>query len=662
MKTPTTSDTCSLLSTALLGIGLLVAPGRSCAAEASPAAHDGRWTTEHAWTWYRSQPWLIGFNYIPAAAINTTEMWQRNTFDPKTIDSELALAEQIGFNCARVFVQYLVWENDAQGLEKRLDQFLALAHRHGFRTVFVLFDECAFSTMTEPFLGKQPDVLPGEYANGWIPSPGPKRVLDRSAWPKLEAYVRAVVGRFRSDPRVLAWDVYNEPSNTGMGNKSLPLVEAAFAWARQADPSQPLTVAVWGGTPESTRACLELSDVISFHCYGKAPELERKIKELQGELRPILCTEWLNRPLGSLAETCLPVLARERVGAFHWGLVNGKTQTQFPWGSKAGAAEPKVWQHDLFRKDHSPYDEKELALFRETIRRASGGVPPKQPPAAPASDSAGPAGIWDRQNLTAWCVVPFDARERGPEERAQMLHRLGFRNFAYDWRPKDVPAFDAEVEAMEAHGIRLVAWWFPTDAADPTARTILEVIKRHGIHPQLWVMGGGPPTRTEQDQQQRVEQEAERIRKMVELAAPYGCQVELYNHNGWFGQPDNEVAVIERLKQAGVTNVGMIYNFSHGHADVAQFPAIWKRIQPYVVAVNVTGMVMTEKLIPPSQGDHELDMLRTIQQSGWRGPVGLIAEQGGAAEVTLSNNLRGLDWLRKELAKPGSGGPRPQLP
>jgi hypothetical protein len=105
----------------------------------------------------------------------------------------------------------------------------------------------------------------------------------------------------------------------------------------------------------------------------------------------------------------------------------------------------------------------------------------------------------------------------------------------------------------------------------------------------------------------------------------------------------------------------MVYNFSHGHDDIADFAAIWKRIQPYVVAVNVTGMVVDERLIPPSQGDHELGMLRTIQQSGWHGPIGLIAEQGGDAEVTLRNNLHGLEWLRKELAHPGSGGERPRL-
>ncbi|SPE57284.1 Xylose isomerase domain protein TIM barrel [Verrucomicrobia bacterium] len=282
------------------------------------------------------------------------------------------------------------------------------------------------------------------------------------------------------------------------------------------------------------------------------------------------------------------------------------------------------------------------------------------PPGAPTS-SADLPGLFDRLNLRAWCVVPFDAKKRGPEQRAEMLQRLGFKNFAYDWRPKDVPTFDAEVEALSQHGINLVAWWFPTEAEDPVARVILEVIKRHRIHPQLWVMGSGSPTKTEAEQSQRLDQEAERIRKIAELAAPYGCQVELYNHNGWFGQADNEVAVIGRLRQQGVSGVGMVYNFSHGHEDIRDFPAIWKRIQPYVVGVNVTGMVMDGRLIPPSQGDHELGMLRTIQQSGWHGPIGLIAEQGGDAEVTLRNDLHGLEWLRKELAHPGSGGERPRL-
>ena len=280
---------------------------------------------------------------------------------------------------------------------------------------------------------------------------------------------------------------------------------------------------------------------------------------------------------------------------------------------------------------------------------------------SPTTGPANPTVLFSASNLTAWCVVPFDAKKRGPEERAAMLQHLGFRRFAYDWRDKDVPTFDAEVEAMKRHGVNIDAWWFPTDPNAAVSKTILEVCKRHDIHPQLWVMGGGSATKTPEEQAQRIEVEAQRIAGIVALAAPYGCRVELYNHDNWFGQTDNEIAVIERLKQKGIADVGMVYNFSHGHGDIDDFPAKWKRMKSYVVAVNVSGMTKSEKMIPPSQGDHELAMLRVIQQSGWTGPIGLIAEQGGDAEVTLGNGLRGLEWLGKELSKAGSGGDRPKL-
>lgn len=295
--------------------------------------------------------------------------------------------------------------------------------------------------------------------------------------------------------------------------------------------------------------------------------------------------------------------------------------------------------------------------------------PQQQPQSTLSATSAVPAdsrtlpALFDARNLTAWCVVPFDSKKRGPEERAQMLQRLGFSRFAYDWRAEHIATFDAEIEALKKRNVELVAWWFPTDARDPAARTILDVIQRHRIHPQLWVMGSGSSTKTPEEQQQRVRQEAERIRQIVELAKQSGCQVHLYNHNGWFGNPENEVAVIEHLKGQGINGVGMVYNFSHGHNEIANFPSIWKKIQPYVVAVNVTGMKTNGEhtLIPPSQGDHELEMLRVIQKSGWRGPIGLIAEQGGDAEETLGNYQRGLAWIAAELKAPGFGGQRPQF-
>ena len=317
-------------------------------------------------------------------------------------------------------------------------------------------------------------------------------------------------------------------------------------------------------------------------------------------------------------------------------------------------------------------------------------------------------GLWEMDNLVAWGVVPFDAKQRSPEERAQMLERLGFKHFAYSWRDKHIQSFDAEIEALKRHHIDLLAWaLYGSD--NPNLGTILETFRRHGVHPQLWVMQPSssdtpeewarllpkemriPETEEEQAklserekkalrdvslrvqrddfpksaqaQRLRVELEADRINSLVKLAAPLGVKVELYNHNGWFGTMSNEVAIIQRLKALGVGDVGIVYNFSHArdamHDDTADFAKIWRQIQPYTAAVNVTGTYMDGTVIYPSQGDREFEMMRVIEDSGWKGRIGVIAEAGGDAEATLKNSIRGLHWLAAELAQPGSGGPRP---
>ena len=251
--------------------------------EAAPGRE--RWSAQVSWEWYRGQPWLVGFNYIPANSINTIEVWQKETFVPVTIDPELALAHGIGLNCARVFVQYLVWENDPEGLKQRIDTFFGIAAKHGIKTMFVLFDGCAFG-ITGPFLGKQPGVVPGEYANGWTPSPGPSRVVNREAWPKFQAYVKDSIGRFRSDQRVLAWDIYNEPGNANMGYKSLPLLRSGFVWARHAAHTQPKTAAGLWPRPkfqDFTEITLSQSDILSIHLYDGSDAMRIKIKELQRE-------------------------------------------------------------------------------------------------------------------------------------------------------------------------------------------------------------------------------------------------------------------------------------------------------------------------------------------------------------------------------------------
>jgi hypothetical protein len=330
------------------------------------------WLAEKAMAWYEKQPWLVGCNFLPSTAVNDVEMWQQETFDPATTDRELGWAQDLGFNSVRVFLNYVVWKADAAGFKKRFGEFLAIADRHGISAMPIFFDDCAFAGK-EPKVGPQADPVPGVHNSGWVPSPGRSRVLDRNAWPDLEAYVKDVVGAFGRDRRVVFWDLYNEPGNEGMGDKSLPLVEAAFAWARAAKPEQPLTIGVWGGPAGLSHRQLELSDILTFHSYGDRGAVARQVADLKQRGRPVICTEWMRRPV-SLFGAILPLFKAERVGCYGWGLVNGRTQTHFPWGSPKNAPEPAVWFHDILRKDGTPFNPGEIRVIKE----ATGKLPPRK--------------------------------------------------------------------------------------------------------------------------------------------------------------------------------------------------------------------------------------------------------------------------------------------
>jgi len=267
-----------------------------------------------------------------------------------------------------------------------------------------------------------------------------------------------------------------------------------------------------------------------------------------------------------------------------------------------------------------------------------------------AASGVDPSGLFARTNLVAWCIVPFDAKKRGPEERAAMLERLGFRLFAYDYRAEHIPTFDAELEALQRHHIRLLAWWFPTEM-NAEARNILTVLQRHQLRDvQLWVMGGGEPTKTPEAHRARVEAEAKRIRAIADAAMPLGYRVGLYNHGGWFGEPENQIAIIKQLRAVGVTNVGIVYNLHHGHDQVPRFAELLAKMKPYLLALNLNGMVRNgdkvgKMIVPLGQGELDLELLGIIRNSGWRGPIGILNHTDEDAEGRLSDNLEGLDWL-----------------
>jgi hypothetical protein len=345
-----------------------------------------KWSKEKAEAWSREHPWLVGCNYIPSTAINQLEMWQADTFDPATIDRELGWAEGLGFNSVRVFLHQIPWEQDKAGFLDRIEKFLAIADKHKIGVMFVLLDSC-----WDPFpaAGKQRAPRPHVHNSGWVQAPGQAVLMDPARHGELEGYVKGVVGHFKADKRVHVWDLFNEPDNTNgnsygkqeKANKprfALDLLRKTFAWARDADPSQPLTSGVWLGewqedklTPMD-RLQLEESDVISFHDYNKLPTLGRRVANLRRYGRPILCTEYMARPAGSAFDPCLGYLREQKVGAYNWGFVDGKSQTIYPWDSwqKSYTGEPPLWFHDIFRRDGTPYDPKEVAYIRKVTGKA----------------------------------------------------------------------------------------------------------------------------------------------------------------------------------------------------------------------------------------------------------------------------------------------------
>jgi hypothetical protein len=328
-------------------------------------SYPGKWSEEKACAWYKEVGPIKGFNFLPSTAVNSTDMWQAMTFDAETMDRELALAHTAGYNSARVFLPFIVWEDDPEGFIQRMDQYLTIADKHGISTMFIFFDDCAFAGKL-PYLGKQDDPRPGVHNSGWTPSPGPDMVNDPTKWASLRKYVKDIADTFKDDPRVLVWDVYNEPGNARMGKNSMPLVEATFKWLREVNPSQPLTVAPWGDftnifweNSQMTKTMFDLSDIITFHTYQIPAEVRRVVQVISTNYsRPIICTEWLRRQIGHTFETILPIFEEFQIGWYQWGMVAGRTQTYLHWRSQPGDPDPKIWQHDVYHTDGRPYDPK----------------------------------------------------------------------------------------------------------------------------------------------------------------------------------------------------------------------------------------------------------------------------------------------------------------
>ncbi|HDZ13631.1 hypothetical protein LCGC14_1034630 [marine sediment metagenome] len=323
-----------------------------------------KWSLDKAQNWYASQEWITGANFNPSTAINQLEMWQESTFDIETIDRELGYAESIGFNTMRVYLHSLAYKADPEGFKKRIDTYLGIADKHGIKTIFVFFDDVWGKS---PKTGKQPEPIPGTHNSGWVQDPGDPASKEEKNFPTLEIYIKDILKTLANDKRVLMWDLYNEPGNSGKLTTSMPLLQSVFEWARAINPSQPLTVGLWRWDfQELNTFQAQNSDILTYHQYEGPEEHQLTINMLKTHGRPMICTEYMARTNNSRFSNILPILKEENIGAINWGLVAGKSNTKYAWNTPIkDGGEPDEWFHEVFRKDGSPYRQDEVELIKK---------------------------------------------------------------------------------------------------------------------------------------------------------------------------------------------------------------------------------------------------------------------------------------------------------
>jgi sugar phosphate isomerase/epimerase len=263
------------------------------------------------------------------------------------------------------------------------------------------------------------------------------------------------------------------------------------------------------------------------------------------------------------------------------------------------------------------------------------------------------ADLFRRENLMAWCIVPFDSQKRTPKQRALMLKELGISKFAYDYRAEHIPTFEEEIVSLQEQGIELSAWWFPTQLNDE-AKGILALLKKHHVTPQLWVMGGGNENMSPEEVSKFMASEVVRLRTIADAANEVGCKVGLYNHGGWFGVPENMTRLLTAIDRP---NVGIVYNLHHAHGELDRLPEVLKLLTPHLYVLNVNGMQthgdkVGKKIMVIGEGDRDRDVFQAIARSGYQGPIGILNHTNEDAYSRLNANLEGLQKVVMAIRQP----------
>ena len=258
--------------------------------------------------------------------------------------------------------------------------------------------------------------------------------------------------------------------------------------------------------------------------------------------------------------------------------------------------------------------------------------------------------LFQKENLIPWSIVGFDVKERTPKQRLEMLERLGYKQYAYGNRPKHIPTMQAEWQLAKEKGIEIKAVWLYINLnkdsvgnLKPESEVVFENLNAVGLKTQIWI--GFQPTYFEKlTDGESLRQAKEMVQYLSQRAKKIGCKIALYNHGGWFGNPQNQLRIINALPKE---NLGVIFNFHHAHDDLEKYSENIKTLFPYLWCVNLNGMKADgPKIITIGEGDLEKGMIQQLIDLKYSGPFGILGHvTGGDPELILEANKEGLSKL-----------------
>lgn len=262
--------------------------------------------------------------------------------------------------------------------------------------------------------------------------------------------------------------------------------------------------------------------------------------------------------------------------------------------------------------------------------------------------------VLSQNNLLAWCIVPFDSKERGPKERIQMLKELNFKVYVYDWRSHHLASLEEEIKVAKANKIEMEGVWMWIDdksdkvgSLSPDNLKLLEILRKTGLKTKIW-LGFNYNFFNGLSHKEKVEKGANFVNYLDGLLKPLTCEIALYNHGDWFGEPENQIEIIEASL---VEDISIVYSFHHGHQQVNRFHSMLQNMLPYLSAINLDGMDLEKgQILTLGEGKHEKEMIQMIIESGFEGRIGIIGHKDKEdVQEVLKANLDGLNKLKKEL-------------